>query len=310
VDDEGPGGPVDEEVSKRPRRRFGATMAVPAVLTVVVALLLVGVLRQGEESAPSPSPVPVVPTASSFLYCSDCHADLDKSFNAGEHPTLLFTHEQHFTIGVSDCAACHVANTHEPDRTNRPTMVTCFQCHSLEEGARAPGECTLCHPAEMNPEPKTHFTDAWLPQEHSEAAIANPFDCATCHKQEFCNECHGLELPHPKGFTDLTHAKLFFEDAALCDRCHPRQPLVERDTCDSCHHPEGPKASTWIGWHPSVVRESGAENCFQCHATETCRTCHRRGPENFTNDDLAADEALLTALPEPSVTGEPSPSGG
>ena len=33
-------------------------------------------------------------------------------------------------------------------------------------------------------------------------------------------------------------------------------------------------------------------------------------PRNFTNDDLAADEAVLTALPEPSATGEPSPSGG
>ena len=110
--------------------------------------------------------------------------------------------------------------------------------------------------------------------------MLNPFDCATCHQQQFY-ECHGLELPHPEGFTGLTHAEQFYDDAALCDRCHPRQPLVARDACDSCHHPEGPKDSTWIDWHPNVVTDRGAENCFRCHATDTCRTCHRQGPEEL-----------------------------
>lgn len=298
-------------MDERPRDRWrrGPGWAVPAVLLLIIALLAFGMFRR-ERTEPEPPPPPVLTAANAFLDCTDCHSDLDRMFTAGEKPDLLFTHEAHFGIGVSDCAACHVANTHEPDRTNRPTMVTCYQCHTLEEDARAPGDCALCHPPEMNPEPTTHFTDAWLPQEHSEAAIANPFDCATCHQQQFCNECHGLELPHPEGFTDLTHAEQFYDDAALCDRCHPRQPLVARDACDSCHHPEGPKDSTWIDWHPNVVTDRGAENCFRCHATDTCRTCHRQGPENFTNDDLAADEAVLTALPEPSATGEPSPSGG
>lgn len=295
---------MDEEGSRKPRR-WGAAMAVPAVLTIVVALLLVGMFRQEDEQT-QPTPVPVVPAANTFLYCSDCHADLDKLFNAGERPTLLFTHDQHFGIGVSDCAACHAANTHEPDRINRPTMVTCYQCHTLEEGARAPGECSLCHPANMDPEPETHLAANWLSARHPEAAIANPFDCATCHEQEFCNECHGLELPHPDGFDERPHAELFFEDPSLCDTCHPRAPLVERDACDTCHHPQGPESSTWISWHPDVVAQRGAETCFQCHATDTCRACHRQGPENFTNEDLEADEAQLTGGITPGVTTTPS----
>lgn len=295
----------------RERWRRGPGWAVPGVLLLIIVLLVVGMSRRNEtEPEPSPPPPPILTAADSFLDCSDCHGDLDSGFKAGEKPDLLFTHEAHFSIGVSDCAACHVANTHEPDRTNVPTMVTCYQCHSLGEDARAPGDCTLCHPPEMDPEPESHVSDTWLLKEHPSAAIADPFDCATCHEQEFCNECHGLELPHPEGFTDLTHAELFFEDSALCERCHPREPLVRRDTCDSCHHPDGPEASTWVEWHPSVVEDRGAENCFKCHATETCRTCHQQGPEDFTNEDLAADEALLTALPEPSATAEPSPAGG
>ena len=125
----------------------------------------------GKRAEPEPPPPPVLTAANAFLDCTDCHSDLDRMFTAGEKPDLLFTHEAHFGIGVSDCAACHVANTHEPDRTNRPTMVTCYQCHTLEEDARAPGDCALCHPPEMNPEPTTHFTDAWLPQEHWRSCI-------------------------------------------------------------------------------------------------------------------------------------------
>jgi hypothetical protein len=282
-------------------------MAVPAVLTIVVALLLVGMFRQDSEETEEPTPVPVVPAGTTFLYCSDCHADLDKSFKAGEHPTLLFTHEMHFNIGVSDCAACHVANTHEPDKTNRPTMVTCYQCHTLEEDARAPGDCNLCHPKDLDPEPETHLAANWVSKLHPEAAKANPFDCATCHQQDFCNQCHGLQLPHPAGWNDQTHAEAFFEDPELCDTCHPREPLVERDECDTCHHPQGPQSSTWISWHPNTVAERGAKNCFECHATDTCRTCHRQGPENFTNEDLAADEALLTGGVTPGVTTAPTP---
>jgi hypothetical protein len=295
---------MDERARDRWRRGPGWT--VPVVLLSIIVLLVVAVFRRERVEPEAPSPM-VPATTATFLDCTDCHEDLDQSLNAGEKPNLLFTHEKHFGIGISDCAACHVADTHEPDKTNLPTMVTCYQCHTLEADARAPGDCTLCHPASMDPEPETHFVDGWLPQKHSEAAIADPFDCATCHKQEFCNDCHGLELPHPAGFTGLTHAEQFFEDPALCESCHPRQPLVERDGCDSCHHPEGPDTSTWISYHPTVVRDRGAENCFQCHATGTCRTCHRQGPENFTNEDLSADEALITGGITPGVTTAPTP---
>ncbi len=247
------------------------------------------------------------PAASTFLDCTDCHGDLDRVFKAGELPNLLFTHEAHFGIGVSDCAACHVANTHEKDQINRPRMTTCYQCHSTRPDAKAPGDCSLCHPPELNPEPATHLVANWLPERHPDAAKANPFDCASCHEQSFCDSCHGLPLPHAAGFNERPHAEAFFADPELCETCHPRQPLVERDECDTCHHPQGPASSTWIGWHPRVVADRGAEACFQCHATATCKTCHRQGPENFTNEDLQTDEALLTGGVTPGVTTTPGP---
>jgi hypothetical protein len=280
-------------------RLWDAAVAVPAMLVVAVLSLTLGALRQEPDAEPRPAPVS--PAGTAFLYCSDCHGDLDRSLRKGENPILLFTHEQHFGIGVSDCGACHVANTHEPDRINRPTMVMCFQCHTLEEGMGPPGACSLCHPKDLDPEPRTHLAAAWPTAAHAEAALRDPFDCATCHQQSWCDRCHGLRLPHPAGFQERPHAEAFFEDPALCDRCHPRAPLVRRDACDRCHHPQGPEATTWIAWHPETVASRGAEGCFGCHATETCRTCHREGPERFTSEDLQADRALLIASPEAPV---------
>ncbi len=294
---------MDERARDRWRRGPGWT--VPAVLVFLVVLLTVGMFRR-ERTQPV-APPPMLTAASSLLDCTDCHGDLDRMFKAGEKPNLLFTHERHFGIGVSDCAACHVANTHERDQVNRPRMTTCYQCHSTEGGARAPGECSLCHPPELEPEPDSHLVANWVPDRHPDAAKANPFDCASCHEQTSCDSCHGLELPHAARFNERTHAEAFFEDPALCGTCHPRQPLVERDECDTCHHPQGPSSSTWIAWHPNVVGSRGAETCFQCHATDTCRACHRQGPENFTDEDLAADAALLGTSPAPAVTTPPTP---
>lgn len=301
-------GPEDmEEERARDRFKRGPGWTVPMVLLFVVVLLLVGMLRR-EEDEPVDRP-PLQPVGSTFLDCTDCHGDLDRVFKEGELPFLLFTHEAHFGIGVSDCAACHVANTHEKDKINLPTMTGCYQCHSLEPDARAPGECTLCHPKNLNPEPKSHLAERWVPSLHPDAAKANPFDCTSCHEQSFCDSCHGLQLPHPERWDGILHAEAFFADPALCESCHPREPLVERDECDECHHPQGPRSTTWISWHPNTVGERGAENCFQCHATDTCRTCHRQGPENFTNEDLAADEALLVGGVTPGVTTTPEPTG-
>src|SRR4030042_68226 len=174
---------MDERAHDRWRRGPGWT--VPAVLAFLIVLLVIGMFRR-DDSEPVDRP-PMQPLASTFLDCTDCHGALDRVFKAGELPNLLFTHEAHFGIGVSDCAACHVANTHEKDQINRPKMTTCYQCHSTEPGAKAPGECSLCHPPELDPEPDSQLWANSLPERAPGAAMANPFDCASCHEQSFCD---------------------------------------------------------------------------------------------------------------------------
>lgn len=295
------------EPDERARRRIPriAFIAVP-ILLMGLSVLLVGIAwranREARQEQANGSPVEPLQTdgqggGDSFVGCTDCHGDLDRVFKEGGAPTLLYTHEKHFAKGVSDCAQCHPANTHEPDQINKPTMSRCFVCHGLSKAAIAPGDCTVCHPPGMPAEPASHASDRWVPKEHGEIARDDQFECLTCHEQTFCSSCHGLRLPHPEGWQEETHVQAFFDDAATCESCHPREP-TQADDCDSCHHPQLAKGEAWRAFHPRVVKSEGAQECFECHDPATCASCHISGKESY--------EADRTYQP-PS---QPTPAGG
>jgi len=284
------------EPEPKPKRQIPRLlMVLVPLVTIGLALVAVAVAwRSGGSSEPSPSPEPIVPVEQAsglFLGCTECHKDLDKVFKEGLVPQLLYTHEMHFGKGVSECAVCHPANTHEPDRINKPTMSRCFICHGLGANAIAPGQCETCHPPGMRQEPSSHLADDWVPVAHSEAALEDRFECLTCHEQATCNSCHGLEMPHDDTFIEETHPLVYFENPRLCENCHA-QPTDRRDSCDTCHHPDGPNDVAWREFHPTAVKDLGAGTCFQCHSDQTCRTCHTKGIE-----DMSADEALLAGGP-------------
>lgn len=283
-----------------PRRRIPriATIIVP-LAAVAIAAFLVSLAWRSDTTARTTAtdePAPDVLVASNvFLNCTDCHGDLDRLFKEGQITNLLFTHEMHFETGVSDCSVCHPANTHVPDRINKPTMSRCFTCHGTDPGSIAPGTCSTCHPKDMPEIPETHLTGGWLPDQHAQAALVDQFECLTCHQQRFCTACHGLPMPHPANWDEGNHEALFFEDQNACQQCHVRVS-GERDFCDSCHHPRGPKDEGWIDAHPEVVTASGAFTCFECHSTQTCSSCHIDGEETYE-----ADEQFHRPTPSPST---------
>jgi len=282
-------------------------IAVPA-LALGLALLLVAVAWRSNRvsrSVPPPADVSIqAQGADTFLDCTKCHGDLDKVFKQGKVPDLKYTHEMHFGKGVSDCSVCHPGNTHEPDTINKPTMGRCFTCHGVTKVAIAPGECSTCHPPGLPKKPPTHLVSTWLPGGHAEEALANEFECLTCHRPSFCQSCHGLTMPHPDGWAEEPHTLAFSDDPDACQRCHARAP-DRYDFCDTCHHPQGPKDVPWREYHPSVVKGQGAFTCFQCHSETTCSSCHVRGKEDFS-----ADESVQPS-PVPSPSGSvSSPPGG
>ena len=247
--------------------------------------------------AESPGVAEVVNTASGdFISCTDCHENLDRSLTNGSAADRLlkYTHKMHFSKGVSDCANCHPLPAHEADETNAPTMGRCYVCHGTSESSIAPGTCETCHPANSPAVPTSHRIGNWL-KDHPESALEDPFQCATCHAENFCQSCHGLkEMPHPDDWVPQVHVQTFFDTGFnVCQNCHivpatPQQAmsLKKQDFCDSCHHEWGPKNRPWIKVHPEVVKDGEAQACFECHNPSTCATCHVTGVQ-----DLSADQA-------------------
>ena len=296
-------------MERRPERRVPrAAGRIVALIALGSALFLVSLawrssrgVSSSSESGPSPIASPGAGGSSgAFVECATCHKDLDKVFREGRAKLLVYTHKKHFAQGVSDCAMCHAANTHEADKINKPTMERCFMCHGRDKTAIAPGSCETCHPPGSPAEPSSHGGN-WLRQ-HGAIAKEDPFQCTTCHEEKTCTACHTLPMPHPDDWKGGGHVDTFFQAGAnTCNQCHRLQPApgVPRDFCDSCHHPIGPENSMWRRYHPNVVKQEGATECFQCHNPITCATCHMQGKQ-----DLSADKDYKAAY-----TPAPSPGG-
>lgn len=142
--------------------------------------------------------------------------------------------------------------------------------------------CVDCH-NELDVLPTTHQARDWTnrvriddPAGHPEAFAELPENCTYCHGDggvdaQFCVDCHRIEIPHPVDFKD-THATGFQEGEfrrAVCDNCHVQF------FCDRCHHEGATGEEDWTTVeHPRVVRETGAEPCFQCHEPPICARCH------------------------------------
>jgi hypothetical protein len=100
-------------------------------------------------------------------------------------------------------------------------------------------------------------------------------------------------MPHPPTFDHAPHVDDYFTDPAVCATCHRVPPptvdeelaVAGRDDCDECHHPQGSQDEPWVAQHSTIVKTRGASTCFQCHAPDTCSTCHRTD-----RLDLKADE--------------------
>lgn len=118
--------------------------------------------------------------------------------------------------------------------------------------------------------------------------VESIFYCSTCHTGSFCNDCHGMEMPHPASFRepeDPKHKEGHPEmsknkDAAeKCVMCHGENEKTF--FCDSCHHGSavGHEFDTKVSWtdkqHPAPVASSGVQSCLErCHTTKFCEDCH------------------------------------
>ena len=182
-------------------------------------------------------------------------------------------------------------------------MTACFRCHGHESDAEAPGDCFKCHTSDFDLKPRSHETTGFYQaggdsRGHADLALeerqrieslrtegatghVGPLSsidyCSTCHLLEtFCVTCHEIEMPHPATFVD-GHGEVGRRTPEVCANCHGTEVTDVLEFCNACHHDQGDPSQPWIPQHFDVVREQGAEGCFDCHNPTFCAACHVRG---------------------------------
>lgn len=221
-------------------------------------------------------PAGVAPMPDSI--CLQCH-DPNRKPTAGLG--ILIDHPKHAKRNGS-CISCHRTVAHPSPEwgTAVSFMQQCFTCHGQEKGAKAPGTCTLCHPADFKMKPETH--DAKWKAKHGKIALTERKQCMMCHAQSFCDSCHGLQMPHPAGWSKASgHPEYAKRDSQVCQQCHGGQP----DWCTMCHHKAyDPSRGTWVKQHFIQVEQTGASYCLQsCHSPVFCSNCHVGAPRTTTS---------------------------
>lgn len=200
--------------------------------------------------------------------CLQCHS-ANRQATSGYR--ILIDHVEHAERNGS-CVSCHVRTAHPEEERSAALsfMRQCFTCHGTDEYPDAPVACDACHPTDYKLLPQSHDVADWL-TEHPAALKADPNGCAMCHQQSFCDDCHGVEIPHPANWA-VAHSKVADERGRdVCARCHGAGP----DLCTSCHHSAyDASKGTWAEQHNAVVYASGAAQCLECHGGIFCSHCH------------------------------------
>jgi predicted CXXCH cytochrome family protein len=223
--------------------------------------------------------------------CIGCHEDADVrgywSLSEDDDLTaqvlqvkdrrLIFSHKQHAEMEQS-CGVCHggiVAN----EDSAYPSMDICSRCHNdadatalIKRGSEdiakvipASNRCESCHTTLAGLYPQNHMTADFI-SNHGKFAMNGEAsrDCASCHSQSFCQECHTPSNSVPSGIA----ADRFYNPAS------PRGEKMDR-----------PDVLTVQKAHPLTYRythgfdaRAKSSRCETCHEPESfCQPCHQNG---------------------------------
>jgi hypothetical protein len=257
--------------------------------------------------------------------CAACHSGYDPQTGFVPRknlaiPNLKFSHRGHLARNTP-CSQCHgreiSGGAAAAGIGTMPTMRACLSCH---DGKQAEDACTTCHISETGGVVKTEFVglgtlvpsgairgaahDMNFRQSHKFAAQNDQQFCSSCHKKEFCVDCHN-GVTKPMDFHAGDYVRMHAIDARRnspdCSSCHRVQTF-----CQGCHSRMGVSADNkgsefnpgsgfrfhppgWVG--SGLAGDQGAashafeaqrniKQCASCHRESFCTKCHSSQPGN------------------------------
>ena len=128
-----------------------------------------------------------------------------------------FDHQAHLGEYIPDtsCDTCHLADA----QSIVPTTTVCLDCHDKDEVA----EIDL-------KQSKTHGP-VWALNHRAEAK-GSAIDCASCHAQEYCLECHKSGFADEMGEFGNNMVNVHRDDFMVS---HPIPARTDQNLCSSCH---------------------------------------------------------------------------
>jgi hypothetical protein len=252
--------------------------------------------------------------------CAFCHLGYKASDRNAVVPleiaraNLIFDHAAHAGRQIA-CPQCHgrVSALELATRDQLPRMAGCFRCHQAPDSASrgdAKGACETCHVPgrSQGTRIQTMFASgslrppAWLHnaehtpdfvERHKSVAADDSAFCASCHKEDFCTDCHdGRVRPrriHPNDYLNMHPVEARME-TERCTSCHREQSF-----CLDCHLRAGvgesspplakdsgrfhPPKSVWSDpprtpAHHAFEAERNLTACVSCHTERDCVQCH------------------------------------
>lgn len=170
--------------------------------------------------------------------CLGCHGAVREGVI--EVRGVKVRHQDFLDLGT-DCLTCHGDAGHASVRgvQGQPVMNSCMSCHNDESASAA---CDVCHVQD----PGIRAVAARGGQMNTVGI--RPTDCYGCHAEPACNECHGVTMPHPEGFSfpppegvGIRYGQQWAPQAGsgFPPGSHARDGFVNRELCFRCHHAPG-----------------------------------------------------------------------
>jgi hypothetical protein len=178
--------------------------------------------------------------------------------------------------GPAQCSTCH-------------TRPSCTECH-IEGGPQSAGVIAALPDPVPGGAPGVDLSHAGerlhpfdFDERHATFAATGALQCAECHSQQYCSDCHAAAQAsrdfHPDNFLER-HALEVFAGGSNCQSCHSTEAF-----CRDCHEQTGIASEgrlnvafhtaqpMWILTHGQAAR-IGLESCASCHQQTDCLACH------------------------------------
>lgn len=175
-----------------------------------------------------------------------------------------FNHRSHDSyLDEVDCATCHIDDA----KSITPAMSVCLGCH----------EQPFVDQVEL-PTLNTHGP-VWS-LNHRAAAKSNSIDCASCHQQSDCLDCHAAGNGDEQGELGnnminvhradfrFTHVIAGRNNQQRCTSCH------ESRFCNDCHDQFAPEDLTIESHRKGWSSISVAGTAHDQFAADSCKSCH------------------------------------